>query len=307
MNATTTHPIAAITTARTATAARKAAKAAGLTQKRATQLWIVADTKRHQREIARLRLPAADVPVVDRWLDEQITAAYHACNFRQAYHCHEWSYDTREIEGDAGTECHTDRVWPDSVGVKLPGSYKYMITTSSHHLRLGPRWLANVRARGLAVLEGLLTLHCDAEPDLRARADGRAYRAAWARQGRGTMLSPRSGWLVRDPRGGWVHASSVREARRVGGSVPQATSYDGDFADCLDLDPRVTFRDARAAGLCATGIRDWTERHNGGSNRPTRASVLWQAAQASGDRVALVERAIRQAMGRVLAAGRAAA
>jgi hypothetical protein len=83
------------------------------------------------------------------------------------------------------------------------------------------------------VVGGLLTLSLAREADPSVPG-GRAYRAIWVEQGRGTEIRKVDGWLVRTDRG-WVHADTARTAARL--------AYDATPA------PR--------PGHCNAGIRDW--------------------------------------------------
>ena len=68
-----------------------------------------------------------------------------------------------------------------------PGTNLYVSLTVS------PVWRRSVRARGLAVLDGLLTTH--AGPVTR-HAEIEVYRATWIRQGQGLSIRPESGWIA---------------------------------------------------------------------------------------------------------------
>ena len=292
------HPMAAIAAAPTKTEARKLASAARLTQTQAVDLWTTIQAKRKSRKASLDGADPQPKPAQDRWRAKCVRAAYRAASYRTATHSHAWDWTVSDCPGASSD---SSKARPSDVG--LPNAYSkqgFWVATSDHRLAISRTWLRDVQARGLACLDGMVTLACSSAPALDVRADGRAYAAVWARQGRGTSLVTERGWLVQVGKR-WTHAGTVRSARTAGGYVAQVASWTGPLADCLAADPRVTFRDARAAGLCASGIRDWAERHNAGSLRPIRAGQLWRLAQASGDRSELVERAIRQAMGRLVA------
>ena len=60
-------------------------------------------------------------------------------------------------------------------------------------INVSPRWRRNVRDRGLAVIDGLLTTHAGRV----RRLDGiEVYPASWVRQGRGLSVRDESGWLA---------------------------------------------------------------------------------------------------------------
>ena len=66
-------------------------------------------------------------------------------------------------------------------------------TNLNVQITISRNWRRSVRARGLAVLDGLLTTH--AGPVTR-RGDIEAYPATWVRQGRGLSIRPESGWIA---------------------------------------------------------------------------------------------------------------
>jgi hypothetical protein len=71
------------------------------------------------------------------------------------------------------------------------------------------RWDARVNARGLAVVDGLLTL--DAEP-VKGPPEGiELYRATWARQGRGLELGRECGIIARHTESGTTYHSTAQE------------------------------------------------------------------------------------------------
>lgn len=290
------HPLAALAGATSQARARELASSAGMTQRQAVEFHKSVQAKRTERS---KRAPRPDpYPVQVRYRATSVSAAYIRAGYKTAAHDHDWKWhlsDSPRAESVSGSD------WASKLGLSSAYQKKaYRVATSRHSIYVSRTWLRDVQARGIAVVDGMLTLACESTPDLSARADGTAFRAIWARQGRGTSLVTEKGWLVRSGTR-WTHASSVRSARSVGGYVPQAESHVGPLSDCLELDPLVTYRDARAAGLCQAGIRDWAARHTDGSLRPVRAKVLWRIAQSTGDRESFVERAIRQAAGRVLA------
>jgi hypothetical protein len=60
-------------------------------------------------------------------------------------------------------------------------------------ITISPVWRRSVRARGLAVLDGLLTTHSG---HVRRHAEIEAYNATWIRQGQGLSIRPESGWIA---------------------------------------------------------------------------------------------------------------
>lgn len=146
---------------------------------------------------------------------------------------------------------------------------------SSHQFTVRRTWLVDVHARGLAVVDGMLTL--DAEP---VQGHGpELFRAAWVEQGRGFDLNCRRGYIARL---GDVtyHAASARAA--LDGVMRKAGHKPARRAGVVDLeklarrhgDLPVYFDDARAVGACASGIRSWCEALGISSRETTLAEVV---------------------------------
>jgi hypothetical protein len=276
--------------------AKRLAKSACITQAEAGRIYDTHQARQLERrrtDEIRARKPGQFAATFER---RQIRAAYDRADYHTARHQHSLSI---AVGVPSGASSDSGQARPSSVG--LPNAYTgFHVATSSHALRVAPGWLATVKARGLGTLDGLLTLECSAEPD--QSVGPYAYPAVWVRQGRGTSLITERGWLVQRADGRWTHASTVRAAKLARQPLAAVlAALDVSTEQALELDPIVTLAHCRAAGLCQAGCLDFIERHLAGSRRGVRARALHRLALASGDRVAFVERAIRQAAGLALA------
>lgn len=177
------------------------------------------------------------------------------------------------------------------------------------HVLIVPRtWLRRVRARGLAVVDGLLTLDAVAVPRRRRPEGVEAWAATWVVQSRGVSVRAEHGLLVRE-HGHVVHAQSISAGRRMISrrrDTPMArgralAAYAASHPDLV-----VTLADSGRAGNCPSGSRDWAARHLAGRTSATVAEIA-RIAFASRDRVHLVAAAVRVAVRRHEATAAAAA
>lgn len=153
-------------------------------------------------------------------------------------------------------------------------------------LTINRTWRRSVRARDLAVLDGLLTTHAGR---VVRHGDIEAYPATWIRQGRGLTIRPESGWIAyHRPSGTAFHlaggdaAKAVTALRRKMRSqaIPQRERDDRrrrrqearqarlgrlmeklarfDLADVGDV--VVTRRDSLRAGNCEPGTDEFIDR-----------------------------------------------
>lgn len=149
------------------------------------------------------------------------------------------------------------------------GRYKGWAAREDHHRLVVPHgWLARVYRRGLACVDGMLTL--DAAP-LDHAPDGIAlYAAVWAEQGRGYEVHTRRGVLAIAADGTAYHGADARAAvqglqRKLGAGrlsaewsalvAASTEKFRAAVAPHADLLVRVA--DARAIGACEYGIRSW--------------------------------------------------
>lgn len=153
-------------------------------------------------------------------------------------------------------------------------------------ITISPTWRRSVRARGLVVLDGLLTTH--AGPVTR-QGDIEAHPAAWVRQGRGLSIRPESGWIAyHRPSGTSYHLPGGDAARAVTGlrrkmrnqAVPQEERDERrrrsqearqarlerlveklarhDLSDVADV--AVTRQDSMKAGNCEPGTDQFIDK-----------------------------------------------
>lgn len=137
-----------------------------------------------------------------------------------------------------------------------------------HHLHVPSDWRVRVERRGLAIVDGMMTLDAHALEPL----DGVAvFAATWARQARGFAVAVDRGYIARVGNTHY-HARSieaaiagVRRKQRVatGETVARRSSYsltiDEFVRRYLRYDITVTLDDARETGSCEFGIRSWCD------------------------------------------------
>lgn len=183
------------------------------------------------------------------------------------------------------------------------------------HLSVPADWRVTVQRRGLAVIDGLLTLRAIELPLDAGVADGcDAYAAVVVRQARGFDLRAVDCVILRDRATGTAgHGSSVRscalalrrrleadadEAARIAALPPLLPS---PLESALHRHPGlvVTYSDAREAGLCGVGITDWIARVGlPEGTRELPAARALELAQRDAGRSGLVARAVLAAAAR---------
>lgn len=149
------------------------------------------------------------------------------------------------------------------------GRYKGWVAREDHHLVTAPHgWLVRVHKRGLAEIDGLLTL--DAAPLDHAPQGIRLYAAVWAEQGRGYEVHTRRGVIALADDGTAYHGRDLDQAlrglaRKLTGrrlsaewAALAAASIDR-FRAAVEPHAALLVRvsDARAIGACEYGIRQW--------------------------------------------------
>ncbi len=127
-------------------------------------------------------------------------------------------------------------------------------------------WRTRVERRGLADLDGLLTL--DASPLEGAPAGVELYAACWLRQGRGNAVHTERGFVALERQSelsyhGSTPAAALEGLRRKARSARwEAALQVSDLRDLVRGHERLLVRvsDARAIGACEFGIRAWCAR-----------------------------------------------
>lgn len=149
------------------------------------------------------------------------------------------------------------------------GNYKGWAANEDHHCVAVPRdWRIRVERRGLANLDGLMTL--DAHQLINEK-DVQVYAATWARQGQGFNVNVDRGYIAR-LEGEHYHADSaqaavagVRRKAKLAGAPkrsvfsPYALSIDAFVKRYIQQDITVFVSDATESGSCDFGIRSWCE------------------------------------------------
>lgn len=147
------------------------------------------------------------------------------------------------------------------------GAYKGWRATEDHHRICVPAdWRMRVERRGLAIVDGMMTL--DAH-ELEPSGDTQIFAATWVRQGKGYSVVVDRGFIARQ---GTVHyhAASVQSAiagarrklRIESGTTPSSRSPYGLSIDefirrYARHSAEVSLDDARDTGSCEYGIRSW--------------------------------------------------
>jgi hypothetical protein len=142
------------------------------------------------------------------------------------------------------------------------GRYKGWRAREDHHRICVPKdWRHRVAARGLALVDGLMTLDAHA---LSPTGDVELFAAVWARQGRGFEVHTDQGIIARL---GDVHFHAATVDAAIRGVRRKARAREGcpSYAEAVEtfikrysrLDVEVTLRDAYDTGSCDYGVRSW--------------------------------------------------
>ncbi|MCG2657370.1 MAG: hypothetical protein L6414_18175 [Hydrogenophaga sp.] len=169
----------------------------------------------------------------------------------------------------AGTSSEVQyHVAMDSNRTTFRGAYKGWSANEDHHRLCVPAdWRRRVERRGLAVLDGIMTLDAHL---LHEQGGVAVYAAVWARQGRGYQVTTERGYLAVGY-GLAFHAETAEQAMKglerknkaAGRAAPlPAMALDTDafverFSRYRNL--MVSVDDARESGSCEYGIRSWCE------------------------------------------------
>jgi len=235
--------------------------------------WVLA-----KQEAKRAALIKAKQSAERKSLAKAFMPYYNRADFRQAV-ASRWVDDAGHSTSVYVAE-HHDRapgvhsvanvVW-DNKGKGRSG------TASAHQFWLARNWPKRVAAKGIALIDGLLTL--DAAP-IKSKlpcATVEAYEAKWCGQSRGTYLYEGAGVILRlSPNDPWVHGPTIEGAyrvakrrasdRRVNRQVMRDQAIEsGDWSSVwpdLDLDAiQVCIKDSLSVGNCKPGTYAWVARH----------------------------------------------
>lgn len=191
--------------------------------------------------------------------EKAVRIAFSAAGYRSATH------------GDLSYHLTTD---PAAVGVRQEeyadrsiyrGKYKgWSARVQNTAITVPIDWRLRVQRRGLAVVDGMLTL--DAAP-LAGAPDGvDLYAATWLEQGRGTALSAHDGYIARQDdmsyHGDTIESALAGLKRKLRAAEWDAVVRTADVAELITRvrDPHaieVCVADARRIGACEYGIRSW--------------------------------------------------
>lgn len=148
------------------------------------------------------------------------------------------------------------------------GSFKGWLANEDHHRLCAPAdWRKRVESKGIAVLDGMMTLDAHV---IRQRDGFAVYAAVWARQSKGYQVITERGYLATG-HGLSFHGDSAdaatkgleRKLRAAGRGAPvPAMNLDVEgFVQRFSKYARVmvSIDDARETGACEFGIRSWCE------------------------------------------------
>lgn len=152
---------------------------------------------------------------------------------------------------------------------KYRGAYKgWACNYRTHSFTVPVDWCARVQSRGLAIVDGMLTL--DAAPIDGAPEGVDLFAAAWVIQGRGNSAQCKRGYIARvyGVAAYKYHAdtadAALRGLRRKIRALGAAALWDAQLrtADLSQLIVGhegliIKLSDARAIGACEYGIRSW--------------------------------------------------
>lgn len=255
-----------------------------------------------RRDRAKLRTKAR-LPLRDRLLARtrhQVVAYYSTCGYRVS--------ESRWAGGEHSTDVVVVQT-PTAGGARGDSSRawssngKWSGTNSSHQITVDWSWLRTVCTRGIATVDGMLTLSartCDG-----LRDDETAYTARWVQQGRGVSLQTRDGVIYRAGEE-WMHAQTLQGARRVAaGRIAAVQAERGRAAKAVaDVEAEIASlrgltihrSDIPAGVACASGVADWiAKRGMDAGTEEIDAADLLRLAVASGDRVNFARRIIAHA------------
>lgn len=162
-------------------------------------------------------------------------------------------------------------------------------------------WRVRVARKGMAVLDGMMTL--DAAPIEGAPVGVSLYAARWVEQGRGTSVRVVDGYIAVGD-GQSYHGASAEKAlaglrRKIEGAAWAAQLRTADLAELVARIPQAVVRlsDARAIGACEYGIRSWCARtgisYEAGQSTVAEVYAAYQASPAPEARFAILHAARR--------------
>tara|TARA_R110000824_G_scaffold16213_5_gene67472 strand:+ start:1118 stop:2185 length:1068 start_codon:yes stop_codon:yes gene_type:complete len=210
--------------------------------------------------------------------------AYERCEFRttqgwKSEHVFDVSHRTRRISVDSEPYHSYEK------------NADWKTTNSRHHFTLDlEAWDYRIQEKGLAVIDGMLTLW------LGKKKCG-VYEAKWVRQGRGTKLVLEYGFVaVVDGLAahGATAPAALRRAKKRSSDPKyvQAKALIDKALSVLSIHRMVTLEDSVAAGNCPSGTKDWAEKHLNGKTEVSVGEIK-TALLNNDDRLPMVLRVLR--------------
>lgn len=275
---------------RTKKACVEALRAAGLPGRNEYAEWMLNRLSRHehwhkvrhlrraQRRIANLeRLPASKrsrVPVLlpQGDLKQRLNALRTAAVIAAAKGSMRW--------GAAGGSCFSIRFChpeePASYEVTIThnwdtysGAFKgWRANEDTHHIKVPSQWLTRVERKGLAHLDGLLTLDA---AHVTTENGCEVFQATWARQGRGYQVITEHGYIAHSGDlsfhaasteaaiAGLLRKRRASERARVANTGKNAIDVAAFIKRYRRVPCEVTLDDARDSGSCEPGILGWCQ------------------------------------------------
>lgn len=181
-------------------------------------------------------------------------------------------------------------------------SYGHGPARVQHTIITAPtKWRTRVEKRGLALLDGMMTL--DAALLEGAPEGVSIYASRWVSQGRGTSVNVSNGIIAVSGDLSY-HADSAQRAlagikRKIDGAKWQAELRTADLSAVVSRIPSVLvmLSDARAIGACEYGIRAWCSRtgidYEAGQATISEVYLAYQSSPAPEARGAILHAARR--------------
>lgn len=167
----------------------------------------------------RRRFANEPSPTVQTQMRQRIAArvrsavrlAYHRCSYRHSES--RWAGGVHDIVIEI-VDCGSKVNATGETSVAWSHNRKWRGTDSRHKISVPLNWIVNIERRGIAVVDGLLTLGAWLSGERLAPTE-EAWRALYVTQGRGIGLVTRAGLLYRRGGGPWLHATTLRGARSM--------------------------------------------------------------------------------------------
>lgn len=168
---------------------------------------------------------------------------------------------------EIGYEVETDKVWNVYKGY----AKKYPAIADTHRISVAADWIERVDNAGLAIIDGLFTLDARLVDEIEG---AKVYAAVWTTQGRGYDVHVHRGFIaIAQQMQHFAHHAATRAAaisglaRKIDAHAAFAAATEARAMSVQEFCRRfeglafdVKLADARKAGACDFGIRDWCNR-----------------------------------------------